>query len=116
MVSGAHNTCAIFRLLSDFRFFYENLYHWPPFSGVVLDLSYANRVNLIDYVKHAYDVLTSNGISISLTSPSLHLTESEKITPIYLCCAHFMKMVCKDLEKATSMNVSFYKDVIASMF
>lgn len=114
MISASHDSNTIFKLLHDFRYFCEENNAWPAFSGVVTDFSYANlhaisksfnRCTLKEYLQKTY-----------------HLSE-KKMKPndvnmvgIHLCCAHFIKMVCKDIDNKAKNNEQkyFFKDLLAS--
>lgn len=96
MISAEHNSNAIFKLFHDFRYFCEEENKWPIFSEFVTDFSFAsihaalkafNRITLSEYLEICYEIVQSgSGISDNL------------LITLHLCCAHYMKMVCKDVE------------------
>lgn len=113
MISSCHDSNTIFKLLNDFRFFCERNNFWPAFSGVVTDFSFANlhaitkafnRCSLIDYLEATY-------LFIENKDKGVH-----SLIPVYLCSAHFMKMVSKDVNRVEEKEVNrgFFKDLIAS--
>ena len=97
MISAHHFAKTIFKILYDFRVFCEENNKWPVFCGVVTDFSFANihaitlafnRLTLMDYLKTCLDLLANHSN-----------IDQIQIVKIHLCCAHFIKIIVKDLEK-----------------
>lgn len=114
MISAEHFSKTIYKLFVDFRIYCEENKKWPVFGAVVTDFSFANihaitkscnRLNLTEYLNVAWDIVT--------TRKEMH----SSFVTIHLCCAHFMKMVTKDISDHYSRadsNVSlFIKNVFA---
>lgn len=121
MISATHDSNSIFKILSDFRYFAEEHHVWPAFNGVVTDFSFANlhaiskafnRQTLIQYIDMCYKLLIETDKYSNLEEYFIN----NNLTPIYLCCAHFVKMVCLDIEKffPKMKQGNFFKDLIAS--
>lgn len=98
MVSSHHFAKSILQILQDFRIFCEEHNKWPLFSGVVTDFSFANlhalslgfnRIPLAQYLHLCFKMMISD---------NYHQHRS-KLVFIHLCCAHFLKMVVRDLDK-----------------
>lgn len=113
MISACHDANTIFKLLSDFRYFCEEHRSWPPLSGVVTDFSFANihaickafnRCTLQEYLEKCYQ-LSVNGKRFC----------GSDMIGIYLCCAHFVKMICRDVDSLCKDHTekNFFKDLMA---
>lgn len=111
MISSHHFAKSIVKIFQDFRIFCEEHNKWPIFRCVVTDFSFANlhgialgfnRMTLAEYLELCFTVV--------MHSSSL----DPKYVAIHLCCAHFMKMVMKDVEKhfADIETKNFVKKVI----
>ncbi|XP_048487301.1 uncharacterized protein LOC119692509 isoform X2 [Plutella xylostella] len=115
MISGIHTTVAIYQLLMDFKYFCIKQNFWPAFNGVVSDFSFANLNalayafnncrNLKEYINHTYDLITGK------------ITMSEEYVPIYLCVAHFMKMMSQDVKKhvSDSGHINYILDMLGGL-
>lgn len=115
MVSANYDSNTIFKLLHDSRYFCEDNSYWPAFSGIVTDFSYANihamckafnRCTLLEYLQKCYKAIEDE-------TP----LEAIIVVGIFLCCAHFMKMVCKDVE-TVSKNINqshYFKNLVATI-
>lgn len=114
MVSSMHDSNSIFKLLHDFRYFCEKHNSWPAFSGVVSDFSFANihaicrafnKCTLIEYLQQCY----------LLAQTSCNFQERNLIG-VHLCCAHFVKMMCNDIDRFAKSNQQkhYFKDILAS--
>lgn len=112
MISSEHHAKAIFSILNDFRTMCEEKDKWPMFSAVVTDFSFANlhalskafnRKTLQEYLDVCYNIVTEKS-SIPQNFISIHL-----------CCAHYMKMVSKDVDSAFSdiKQRIFLKELVA---
>ncbi|CAH1119478.1 unnamed protein product [Phaedon cochleariae] len=115
MISSTHDVNSIFRIMSDFRYFCEINNYWPAFSGVVSDFSFANlhaiskafnRCSLLEYLQKCY-ILNENGQNL----------KDESLVGVHLCCAHYMKMVAKDVNNLAKNETqhTFLKDLIAAL-
>lgn len=111
MVSSHHFVKSIIKIIQGFRIFCEEHNKWPIFRSVVTDFSFTNlhvialdfnRTTLAEYLDLCFKVAMS----------SLRL--EPKHGSIHLCCAHFMKMVMKDVDKdyADTETKAFIKKVI----
>lgn len=114
MISEIHNSNAIFKLFSDFRYFCEENNFWPSFSGIVTDFSFANihaackafnRCSLKEYLEKCY----------KLAMQDKKITGNDGFIGIHLCCAHFMKMMCKDVDNLSKCEEQriYFKDQLA---
>lgn len=113
MISSEHYSKVIFKILHDFRTFCEEQNRWPLFKGIVSDFSFANlhaisrafnSVSLLDYLSICFKI-----VKCEMKKPSSLIT-------IHLCCAHFMKMVSKDVNAKSKNNFqkTFFKEIIAA--
>lgn len=112
MISSSHFSKTIFKIIHDFRVFCEDNNKWPIFGAVVTDFSFANihaismacnRIELLEYLNLTYQIALGEK-----QIPSTLIT-------IHLCCAHFMKMVSKDVtDNYTDYDQAmFIKDLLA---
>lgn len=95
MVSSDHHTKTIFKIFHDFKVFCEENNKWPIFGKVVTDFSFANihaivkvcnAMNLVDYLTLSYNIVVGK------------VNFPKNLVTLHLCCAHFMKMVAKDVD------------------
>lgn len=106
MISSTHDSNTIFKLLHDFRYFCESHNHWPAFSKVVSDFSFAN----LHAISKAF-----NMCSLSEYIEKCYYSHTDNLIGIHLCCAHFLKMVAKDIDKLAKNKhqALYFKDLIA---
>lgn len=114
MISACHDSNTIFKLLNDFRYFCEENKYWPAFSGIVSDFSFAilhaaikafNKCTFLEYLEKCYRACENE-----------YSLKSLNIVGVYLCCAHFMKMAAKDIDKISKSEDQrkYFKNVIAA--
>ncbi|CAH2003098.1 unnamed protein product [Acanthoscelides obtectus] len=94
-------------------YFCEEQNAWPALSGVVTDFSFANvhavckafnRRTISEYIQLCYD----KAIEGKSTDNS--------VIKIYLCCAHFIKMICHDIDRIAKYDTQrrYFKDMLAA--
>lgn len=116
MISFSHNTETIGNWLRLFRIYCEKKFKkWPLFNEVVIDFSFAllnsvldgfNRIDVIEYIKYCYSVVTGE-------------ENNKKYIRIYLCYAHLSHNLSNDINaafKSTSKANKIIKEIIASLF
>lgn len=113
MISCEHFAKSIFKIINDFRCFLEENNKWPLFGGVVTDFSFANI--------HAISRACNRQTLIEYLTTCMTICKGEQMKPtsfitIHLCCAHFMKMVSKDIDHlgTNELQNKLFKDLIAS--
>lgn len=111
MISSDHYAKTIYKVMNDFKVFCEENNSWPMFGGIVTDFSFAslhaaskslNRKTLLEYLEACYDIMVHNQ------------KNPENLISIHLCCAHFMKMVVKDIDAHCQENARFFKELVAA--
>lgn len=112
LITSNHDSNTIFKIFHDFRYFCEKNHFWPIFSKVVVDFSYAS----IHAICKAFDrctfyeylVVCSDYLCYGKNLPDNFIT-------LHLCCAHFMKMVSKDVKETIEdeNRENYFKDVMA---
>ena len=112
IISSEHSSKSITKGLIEFRNFCEDNQLWPIFGGVVTDFSFANvhailkafnNQTIKDYLEICMKVCTSDDELLNST------------TTIHLCCAHFLKMVAKDVNENVNniQHRELFKEIIA---
>ncbi|KAK5642758.1 hypothetical protein RI129_008925 [Pyrocoelia pectoralis] len=105
MLSASHNVGAIYKLFYDFRYFCEENNKWPLFDGIVSDFSLA----IIHAAVRAFCNLTLTEYLTVCMNLCENKKHSKNILTMHLCCAHFFKMVCKDIDKlCTNVSTATY--------
>lgn len=113
LISGTHYTRDLRKFFGDFKYFATQHSNWPTFSGVVTDFCLASLnalsqefcgMQLIEYINFCY-----NNFYVVTSKPR------ENMISLHLCCAHFVKMFCKDIEQTVGqVNIqNQLKDLMA---
>lgn len=115
MISCEHDTETIYDLFIRVTRYSVNVGMKLKFNVFVSDFSYAtihaacqafNNMTLLQYLEMCFYALKT------------HVSMATKFKRIKLCCAHFMKNVCKHILESVkcSSNTSFFKEIVACAF
>lgn len=98
MISCHHDSTTIGFLLAHFRFFVlQNCkLKWPIFQSVVTDFSFALINAVCFYWNH---MSLEHYLNVTYKHVKEGIVLHNSVTPIYICCAHFTKMILNDVKK-----------------